>query len=242
MASMLFFTGLIVALLRVCSEYFRSIAGRSLANGLFAGMLSGVIGGVFGFGWHQDGYVEHQLYRTFLCIVFATPIGGLAGLSLFVLHPKVHINWRKHLGGILLARLLTFGFIGLALIYFIPTMEARGIIISDLQLIFEIYLLVLFILTAFSNRWNIRKSLGRVVLLLLSVMLARLTTFMLPIPLSHIHHEGHRLYEWEYTTYHEDNTIFVFTIVTLLVWAIITYAVLIKDYRLTKYIDHLSAA
>jgi hypothetical protein len=106
-AGCLFGLGVLIALLRTVSALFTHRPARGLIDGLAAGLLAGVVGGTFGYGLHSvyrypDGfaspYVEPAAFRVALCVLFATPLGGVVGVFIDLLHPDRQVPWRSYFG------------------------------------------------------------------------------------------------------------------------------------------------
>jgi hypothetical protein len=101
-----------LGLLKIISAFFTHRPARGLIDGLGAGLVAGIIGGFFGYGFHNVfelpgftplSYVEPRYYRIGLCVLFATPVGGIMGMLCDLAHPDRAIPWRKYIGAMILA-------------------------------------------------------------------------------------------------------------------------------------------
>jgi hypothetical protein len=241
LAGGLFFIGIIIALLKLFAVFFSNRPARGLIDGLAAGIMAGVIGGYFGFGYHGgSNSIDSPFFRMALCVLFATPIGGILGLFIDLFHPDRPIQWKKYLGIAILVFSSTIVVVGYGIIQFVPQLK-DGITLGDLQLLFEIFLLIISGLTAYSFGWPFKKIRIRYCTLFASIALARVYTLIIPVrdPLQ----EGYRLYQRRFLYNPSDihdisgKIDLAFTIVTLMVWTLVTYALFFKDHRFYRLLN-----
>jgi hypothetical protein len=230
-SSVPFVAGLTIGLFRMLSPYFRTGPGRGLSDGLLAGVVAGLLGGYFGFGWHTDGYVEGPLTRTLLCLVFATPLGGVIGMFLSAFRPDTKIVWREHFGGFACAMAFCFATYGYALTRLVPAMEGQGIKFSDIELIFEVYLCFIASVFAFQSGWRRRKWLARMILLLICVFTLRLGAALCLAP-----DRQRPLSQWEYTD-DSDESALGLTVAIGSCLVIGLAALALRDNRLSLRVD-----
>lgn len=182
LAGILFALGLLIAFLKIFYSFFTLRPARGMIDGLATGLIAGLIGGYFGYGFHSGSqYPMHPFLRTLLCVPFAIAIGGVLGLCIDLYHPDRTISWRKYLGALILSFSVLFALVGFGLFLFVPTFPGTGIMLSDIQLIFEVGLLVMTSIVAFSFSWPIKKYLARLLLVFFSIAVARIITFLVAI-------------------------------------------------------------
>ena len=132
------------------------------------------------------------LFRNY----FTIPLRAECGLY----HPDRKISWRKYLGAFVLSFAVLFALVGFGLFLFVPTVSGAGIMLSDIQLIFEVGLLVMTSIVAFGFSWHIRKYLARLLLVLFSIAVARIITFLVVI--EDLKQSGIRLSQRQYFSAH----------------------------------------
>lgn len=230
----MFAVGILMALLQLSMPLFKHRPARGLIDGLAAGVLSGVVGGYLGFGFHHTSeYVDPTFARVGLCILFATPVGGVLGLAFDLFQPDRPIPWRTYLGVILLSFMFLFAVVGFGLRWFIPTMRGHGITVSDLQLLFESFLVFSVGIAAIQFVWPARQVLQRLPVLIGGIILARCATFIMPYiaaPGSSCTH----FYCSEFVGDANGRASLAATVIALMTWAICTYGVLVKGHGLNR--------
>ncbi len=241
LAGGLFFVGIIIALLKLFAVFFSHRPARGLIDGLAAGIMAGVMGGYFGYGYHGgSNYIESPFFRMALCVLFATPIGGILGLFMDLFHPDRPIQLKKYLGVAILVFSSAIVVVGYGIVQFVPRLRG-GITLGDVQLIFEIFLLIISGLTAFSFSWPFKKIGIRSCTLFASIVIARVYTLIIPTrdPLQ----KGISLYQRKFLYNSNDihdisgNIDLAFTVVTFMVWTLVTYALFYKDHRLYRLLN-----
>jgi hypothetical protein len=260
-AGCLFALGLLIALLKVISAFFTHRPARGLIDGLGAGLVAGVIGGFFGYGFHNvmelpgfppRHYIEPTYYRIGLCVLFAVPVGGIMGMLCDLAHPDRVIPWRKYISAMILAICILLCVTGYGVAFYVPAMQEAGIVVSDIQLLFEIFLLSFSFIVTASFDWPLRRVAARLPILLAAIVVARLFTFSLPSFDPQIAGAGGKLYQTEYIFDVDESTTagwlmsgplapwiieMAMTIIIFMIWVIISYFIFFKAHRLTRWLD-----
>jgi hypothetical protein len=93
----------------------------------------------------------------------------------------VQVDWRRHIGTLLAGVIVTCGGLALAIATAIPMAQNRGILLRDVQLVFEIYLLLSIILAALTERWTLAKIRLSCVIAVPVLFAERLATNLIPV-------------------------------------------------------------
>lgn len=274
----LFSIGLLVAVLKLVSVAFNKRPARGMLDGLAAGLLAGLVGGAFGYGFHAhyiipetaNGagywlYAEPRILRISLCVLFAVPVGGVLGAILDVVHADRDVKWRLYLGPLLLAIGLLLVGVGVGLYTFLPDMhnslsvseqiEQRtfsiGIIISDIQLLFEVFVIGFASIVFTSFGWSSRKMLSRIILFIAISILARVPTFILHSP-DAVEQAGVPLYKHRFiysevsqaqerwgSFFAESSATAAFWIIAFMLWSVAAYYAIYKDWPLVRFSDKM---
>jgi len=169
-----------------------------------------------------------------------------------LLHPDRGIPWRQYFGACTLGILAVVGITGFGVYLFVPETEGPGITISDMQLIFETYLLVMIFMVGLSFRVPFRKLLNRMPIVLASVVVARAVTFlsMSPDPRQlGIHLYRHRfIFETSATVAERASALsavpssayLALTVLLLMAWTYATYAAYHIDHPLSLCLDRIA--
>jgi len=250
-------TGLLWALVKICSGLFAKRPARGLIDGLVAGAIAGFVAGRLGYGSHRMEDIQRFIYvdlygngelspivssygepgyiRTFLVFTFTLPVAGILGLGCDLIHADRKINWRRDVGIVLLVAVVLLLFVGFGIFRYVPEMQGRGINFSELLLIFEVFLLAFSMLMAFSFRWSARKFLGRFSIIAGWIFAMRMITFFLH---STVNDRGPL---WDRHYVHDvsgrDEYAMAATAVLLCIWTVIVYASFYVDYPLTRWLD-----
>jgi len=258
-AGCLFALGLLIALLRIVSVFFAHRPARGMIDGLAAGLIAGVVGGYFGYGFHDiyhvagyldERYFEPSYYRIALCVLFAVPVGGIMGLLCDLAHPDRAIPWRKYLGALILSIGILLCVTGMGVALYTPDMKGAGIIVSDIQLLFEIFLLAFALIVTTSFGWPFRRISARLPVLFMSIVVGRLLTLLLPGFDSQLARAGVRLYRSQFL-YEQDvststsifglwttgQTQLASTVVAFVIWVVLCYCIFYRNHRLNAWLD-----
>jgi hypothetical protein len=202
---------------------------------LAAGILAGVVGGYFGFGYHTaPDYVEVPFIRVMLCILFATPVGGVLGLCFDLFQSDRQIPWRTFLGVILVSLVMLAVVVIYGLLYFIPTMKGHGINMSDLQLLFELFVAFSIIIVAIEFNWPIGKIIARIPLFVASVLIARIATYLIMPAMTPPTPHCFSLSCSEFINSVNGRSNFAVSVVLLMAWSVCTYAILVIDDKVNN--------
>jgi hypothetical protein len=179
----------------------------------------------------------HPLLRTILCVPFAVAIGGVLGLFIDLYHPDRTISWRKYLSALILSFAMLVALVGVGLFTFVPAFPGAGITLSDIQLIFEVGLLVMISTIAFSFSWQFEKYLARLPLALFCIAVARLISFLVIIkgPSQAIIRLGQR----QYLSGIEGGVELAFSAIILMLWFIATYGFFYLNHPIARRLERL---
>ncbi len=188
----MFSAGLVVALLKAFASYFQNRPARGVVDGLAAGLLAGIVGGALGWGLHQGpAYSTPFVERVALCTLFALPVGAVLGLCFDLLHPDRAIKWRLYIGGLLIALIFLFLLVSYGMAQFLPAVDGAGISLGDVELLFEVFTVLMAAQAAFSFAWSLTRFARQVIWLAAPLLLVRLATYSIPLddrcqdPVSH---------------------------------------------------------
>ena len=148
-----------------------------------------------------------------------------------LVHPDRPVAWRRYLGAILLSLALLFLLVSFAVVVLAPKIEGIGIVVSDIQLLFELFLLASAALASFSFAWSRRRWLTQSCILFLSIVSARALTFFVPFE-SICQPQTRRLSEMMFFAREarciEQPEWMAVALVLLMLWALGTYALYFK--------------
>ena len=262
-ACSLFGLALLTAVLRVTSTYFRHRPARGLIDGLAAGLIAGLVGGALGYASHtghfmglpyEASYADDPVARRMaVCVLFTVPVAGLLGVLLDLVHPTRRIAWAKYAGAIVLAVALVVCLTGFGIYAFATDSDGPGITVSDVQLLFEVFLLTISAIMAVSFRWPLRKFLARLPLLALAVAAARVPTFVLhssdpaqagvPLYLRRFLREYETSLADRISGANADWAVqLAFVVIMLMAWTVAAYVLFYKDHRLSRWLDGTGGA
>jgi len=120
------------------------------------------------------------------------------GMLCDLAHPDRAIPWRKYIGAMILAISILLCVTGYGVAFYTPTVEGAGIMVSDIQLLFEIFLLSFSFIVTASFDWPFRRVAARLPILLGSIVVARVLTFVLPSFDSQMAGAGGKLYQTQF--------------------------------------------
>lgn len=225
-----FLIGVAIIVFRIFAPYFLSRPARGVLDALAASTISAVVGGYFGFAYHTGpDYKDPAFVRLLWCAIFTIPTGALIGLGFDLFQSDHKINWRLYLGG-----LLTAFFIGIAIIiitmqFFMPEMNGNGITLSDLYLLFSIFLFSSAIITAVQFEWTVKQCLCRGLLLLCNIAISLYLIWHIPSDSSYqLGCEFLYCRAWDKSP--DDQMSFGFTIIGFIVWTLASYAALVLSF------------
>lgn len=233
-AGAFFCLGLLIGLLRFVSRLFNDRPARGILDGLAAGLIAGILGGALGYGSHSGpDYDEPGYIRIGLCIMFALPIGGVVGFFIDLLHPDREIPYKRYLSAIILGVSILLSFVGIGLFLFVPTIQNDGIMLGEIQLLFEVFLVVLAIIVVIDRNWSIKKYLLRLPNIVLGILLARLyTTFSVS---NSGYDYGMPLYLRQYFSAPEGDVNLIVTVVSFVVWSVAFYGLFYFDHPVNQW-------
>lgn len=182
-AGFLFLLGLCEALGRVYVPVLIMPASKGFGDGLTCGFFAGLIGGALGYGAHTaaDGWTEGPAYRVLLVVAFTLPIGGFMGACCSLVKPDAQIDWRKYAGVLFGGMVVVFGGLALITTTAIPEVQNRGILLRDVQLVFEIFLVFIALLSAFSAKWKLSDTVAALTACVLLIGIGRLATHFVSV-------------------------------------------------------------
>lgn len=185
-AGSLFVFGLAQGLGQVYAPVILRPAGRGFGDGVTCGVLAGFVGGIAGYGAHSaaDGWTEGTAYRILIVVAFATPLGGVMGVCFSLVKPNIQIDWRAHFGVLLGGMTIAFGGLALIVTTAIPGVQHRGILLRDVQLVFEIFLAFSIALVAIEDRWKLAKIIATYGIVSVFIIVGRFVTHFLPVNIS----------------------------------------------------------
>lgn len=253
-----FMLGVLIAVVRVSSALFAKRPARGLVDGMSAGIVAGVVGGLLGYGFHDVymhpagiawPYESPGYVRAGLCLLFAVPIGGVLGALIDLIHPDRDVEWRSYVSVLVAAVVVLLLIVWLGVTIYAPNVDGPGITLGDIQLLFEVFVVAMFVIVTVGYDWPMQKVVSRLGVFVLAVGLARLVTMMIDIqdiegfttPLA-----DRRFIYIEPRTgvdrlqagneYH----IMGLVVVALMAWAYAAYAAAFTNNPLTRRLDRLA--
>jgi hypothetical protein len=238
-AGVLLTIGVLVGLARAFSRFFQYRPARGMVDGLAAGLVAGLVAGFLGYGWHSGpGYgPESSAIRAMFCTAFAVPIGGLLGFCFDLVHPDREFDWRKYLTGVVLSFGTLFLVAGASVVLFAPRMKGPGISVADLQLLFEVYVLTIGMMTCFYFACPPRVYARRAAILLASAVMVRLVTHLTPYD-SNCQPFASTLAQMQFLIpspeCKERPEWLAIAVIGLMVWAFVTYAAMFRGQKAAR--------
>jgi hypothetical protein len=237
-AGILFAVGLLIAFLRVFHSFFTLRPARGMIDGFASGLVAGFIGGYFGYGSHSiAAYDIHPLLRMLLCVPFSIAVGGVLGLCIDLYHPDRKIPWRKYIGSIILSFAVLFSLVGFGIFIFVPSFSGAGIILSDIQLIFEVALVTMSAIIAFGFGWPLKKYIYRLLFIFFSIAVARIITHTVFI--DNLNQTNFRLSQKQYVSGLEGGLDLTFSVIILMLWFIASYGLFYLDHPPARWLERL---
>ena len=231
---LIFGLAVVVGMIKAFGPLFAGRPARGVIEGLGLGLLAGVIGGALGYGWHAE-MDDVRLLRIELCMAFAMPVGSVLGLCFDLIHPDKPRDWRASIGYVGLGLGIAIFAVCVGEASLVPGMDGVGIVVGEIQLLFEVYLLLAAALAAFSFGWERRRFVRQYALLIALVAVARAAVSWVPASNICQNPASTRLSQWQIypdagmpeTCPAGDGT-FAATVLVLMLWTVVAYTIFYK--------------